>query len=124
RWDNTGNQVATKILGADLPNAQRPRALVQVTNGALRPGSASNFPNAPATAVSYDQQLGSLGRVLVAGQMGYDKGASGSFASVWLPSGEAGTGPETIFVWRQSKFGAEGMEFRAMRIDQTEQLTL
>src|ERR1700720_216744 len=76
QWDDTGNQVATKNLGADLPNAQRPRALVQVTNGALRPGSASSFPNAPATAVSYDQQLGSLGRVLVAGRMGYDKGAS------------------------------------------------
>jgi hypothetical protein len=124
QWDDTGNQVATKNLGADLPNAQRPRALVQVTNGALRPGSASSFPNAPATAVSYDQQLGNLGRVLVAGRMGYDKGASGSFASVWLPSGSAETGPETVFVWRQSKFGAEGMEFRGMRIDHTEQLTL
>jgi hypothetical protein len=124
QWDDSGNEMASNTLGADLPKAQRPRALIQVTNGALRPGSASNFPNAPATAVSYDQQLGSLGRVLVAGQMGYDKGASGSFASVWLPSGDAGTGPETVFVWHQSKFGAEGMEFSAMRIDQTEQLTL
>jgi hypothetical protein len=124
QWDDTGNQIASNTLGADLPTAQRPRALVRVTNGALRPGSASSFPNAPATAVSYDQQLGSLGRMLVAGQMGYDKGASGSFASVWLPSGSAETGPETVFVWRQSKFGAEGMEFRGMRIDHTEQLTL
>jgi hypothetical protein len=124
QWDDTGNGIVSKTLGADLPNPQRPRALVQVTNGALRPGSASNFPNAPVTAVSYDQQLGSLGRVLVAGQMGYDRGASTSFASVWLPSGIAGTGPETVFIWRQSKFGAEGMEFRGMRIDHTEQLTL
>jgi hypothetical protein len=124
QWDDTGNQVASKTLGADLPNAQRPRALVQVSNGALRPGSASTFPNAPATAVSYDQPLGSMGRVLVAGRMGYDKGASGSFASVWLPSGSAETGPETVFVWRQSKFGAEGMEFRGMRVDHTEQITL
>jgi hypothetical protein len=124
QWDDTGNGIVSKTLGADLPNPQRPRALVQVPNGALRPGSASNFPNAPVTAVSYDQQLGSLGRVLVAGQMGYDRGASTSFASVWLPSGIAGTGPETVFIWRQSKFGAEGMEFRGMRIDHTEQLTL
>ena len=58
QWDETGNQIASKTLGADLPSAQRPRALIQVSNGALRPGSASNFPNAPATAVSYDQQIG------------------------------------------------------------------
>jgi len=124
QWDDTGSQIASNTLGADLPNAQRPRALVQVTNGSLRPGSASNLPNAPATAVSYDQQLGSLGHMLVAGQMSYDRGASGSFASVWLPSGVAGNGPETIFVWRQSKFGAEGMAFQAMRIDHTEQIAL
>jgi hypothetical protein len=124
QWDDTGNQSASNSTGADHPNGQRPRAMVQVTNGALRPGSASNIPNAPATAVSYDQRLGSLGRLLVAGQMSYDRGPSGSFASVWLPSGVGGNGPETIFVWRQSKFGAEGMEFRGMRIDQTQQLTL
>jgi hypothetical protein len=124
QWDETGSQVASNTLGADLPIAKRPRALVEVTNGALRPGSASNLPNAPATAVSYDQQLGSLGRLLVAGQMSYDKGASGTFAGVWLPSGNAGNGPETIFIWRQSKIGAEGMEFQGMRIDHTEQLAL
>ena len=124
QWDDSGRQIASSTLGADLPNAKRPRALVQVTNGALRPGSASNLPNAPATAVSYDQQLGSLGRLLVAGQMSYDRGTSGSFAGVWFPSGNAGNGPETIFVWRQSKFGAEGMEFQGMRFDHTEQLAL
>jgi hypothetical protein len=124
QWDDSGNTITSSGLGADLPAAQSPRALVQVTNGALRPGSASNLPNSPATAVSYDQELGNLGRMLVAGQMNYDKGASGSFAGVWLPSGAAGTGPETVFVFRQSKFGAEGMEFRGMRIDQTEQLDL
>jgi hypothetical protein len=124
QWDDSGNEIASNTLGADLPNAQRPRALVQVTNGALRPGSASNLPNAPATAVSYDQQLGNLGRLLVAGQMSVDRGATGSFASVWLPSGVAGNGPETIFIWRQSRFGAEGMEFQGMRIDHTEQIAL
>ncbi len=124
QWDDTGNEIASNTLGADLPNAQRPRALVQVTNGALRPGSASNFPNTPSTAVSYDQQLGDLGHMLVAGQMGYDRGATGSIASVWLPSGTAENGPETVFVLRQTKFGAEGMEFRGMRIDHTEQFAL
>jgi hypothetical protein len=124
QWDDSGNEVASNTLGAELPSAQHPRALVQVTSGAVRPGSASNLPSAPATAVSYDQQIGRLGRVLVAGQMSYDRGASGSIAGVWLPSGDARTGPETIFIWRQSKFGAEGMEFEALRIDHTEQIPL
>src|SRR5579863_10302682 len=124
QWNDTGDEIASNPLGTDLPSAQRPRAMVQVTNGALRPGSASNLPNAPATAVSYDQQLGRLGRVLLAGQMSYDRGPSGSFAGVWLPSGIAGDGPETVFIWRQSKFGAEGMEFQGMRIDHTEQIDL
>ena len=123
QWSDTGNQGVSNSLGSDLPSAHHPRGLVQVTNGALRPGSASNLPSAPATAVSYDQPLGNFGRMLVAGQMSYERGASGSFAGVWLPSGSAEGGPETIFVWRQSRFGAEGMEFRGMRLDHTEQIT-
>lgn len=126
QWGDTGVELASNAntLGTDSPNARRPRALVQVTNGALRPGSISNLPNAPATAVSYDQQLGNLGRLLLAGQMSYDRGTSSSFAGVWLPSGIGGDGPETIFIWRRSKFGAEGMDFQGMRIDHTEQLSL
>ena len=124
QWDDTSSQITANTSGADLPEARRPRALVQVTNGALRPGSASNLPSAPATAVSYDQQLGNLGRMLLAGQMSYERGTSGAFAGVWLPSGAAGDGPETVFVWHQSKFGAEGMAFQGMRIDHTERLAL
>jgi len=124
QWDDSGSPLPASLQGEELPDSRRPRGLVQVTNGALRPGSASNLPNAPATAVSYDQELGSLGRVLLAGQMSYEKAPTGSFASVWLPSGIAENGPETIFVWRQSKFGAEGMEFQGLRIDHTDQIAL
>jgi hypothetical protein len=124
QWDDSNSTVASSGLGGDTPGAQSPRAMLQVTNGALRSGSSTNLSNSPGTAVSYDQQLGNLGHMLVAGQMNYDKGAAGSFASVWLPSGDAGNGPETVFVFRQSKFGAEGMEFRGLRIDQTEQFDL
>lgn len=124
QWQDTGTQSASNGLGEELPDEDRPRALLQLTNGALRPGSASNLPNAPATAVSYDQELGKMGHALVAGQMSYDRGASGSFAGVWLPSGNAENGPETIFVWRQSKFGAEGMAFQGIRLDQTQQIEL
>jgi Carboxypeptidase regulatory-like domain len=124
QWSDSGS-FPTSLPTEELPqSSHRPRARVEVTNGALRPGSASNLPSAPATAVSYDQQLGAMGRMLVAGQMSYDKAVSHSFASVWLPSGVAENGPETIFVWRQSKFGAEGMQFQGMRIDHTERMEL
>lgn len=124
QWDDASStQTASGAADGDLSSPQRPRALLQVGNGAMRSGSASNFPNAPATAVSYDQKIGKLGRMLVAGQMSYDKGAASSFAGVWLPSG-AGNGPETIFIWRQSKIGAEDTEFQGMRVDHTEQIEL
>lgn len=124
QWVDAGStQTAANTTWGDLPSVPHPRAMVQFGNGDMRPGSASNFPNGPATAISYDQQIGKFGRMLLAGQMGYDMGASGSFAGIWLPSGAA-NGPETIFLWRQSKIGAEGMEFQGMRIDHTEQLEL
>ena len=126
QWQDTGTGIAsTGSLGDDLPPApSQPRARVEVTNGTLRPGTYSDPLNSPATSVSYDQQLGHLGRMLVAGQMSFDKGALGSFASVWLPTGSEANGPETIFVWRQAKFGAEGMEFQGMRFDHTDQFAL
>lgn len=123
QWDDSGDPASASLQGHELPDSRRPRALVEVTNGALRPGSASNLPNAPATAVSYDQKLGAFGHVLVAGQMSYEKLApSGTFASVLLPSSAGDNGPETIFVWRQSRFGAEGMQFQGMRLDHTQQI--
>jgi hypothetical protein len=123
-WVDMDASSAANGLSEEIPAAQRPRGLLQVTNGALRPGSAANLPGAPATAVSYDQRLGALGRVLLAGQMSYDRGASGTFASVWLPSGNSETGPQTTFVWRQSRLGSDGIEFQGLRLDHSERLSL
>jgi hypothetical protein len=65
-----------------------------------------------------------MGRMLLSGQMSYDRGASGAFAGVWLPSGSAAEGPETIFVMHQSKFGADALTFQEMRFDHTERIAL
>jgi hypothetical protein len=89
----------------------------------LRSWSPSNLPDAPATTVSYDQQLGGMGRVLLAGQMSYQQGASGAFASVWMPSGTLENGPETVFVMHQTKIDPEGLTFQGLRIDHTERFT-
>jgi hypothetical protein len=97
---------------------RRPKARLDFTDGARRPGSASNVPSAPATAFAYDQKLGS-GRLLLAGQMNYlDSAPGGGFATVWLPSGSLAAGPHTALVLREAKLGPNGQTFRGLRMEQ------
>jgi Carboxypeptidase regulatory-like domain len=124
QWREGDIEAANTIPVADFPRAQRARGLVQVTNGALQQGSSSNLSDSPATAVSYDQGLGAIGRLLLAGQMSYERGASGAFATVWLPSGILGQGPETTFVMRQSTVGIRDLAFQEMRFDHSERISL
>jgi hypothetical protein len=124
QWRDPDPDFSASAQRQEIPGAQHQHGMIQLTNGATRPGSPSSLPDAPATAVSYDQPLGNLGRILIAGQMSYERGASGSFASVWLPSGVAGRGPETVFVLHQSKFGVAGLAFQEMRLDQSQQFAL
>jgi hypothetical protein len=124
QWRDSVSDFDAAAISPELPGARRAHGLVQLTNGTLRPGSPSSLPNAPATSVSYDQQLGNMGRLMLAGQMSYLRGASGAFASVWTPSGASGHGPETVFVLHQSKFGESGLAFQEMRFDQTQQFEL
>jgi hypothetical protein len=124
QWREADPHVADSALSSDSPRTQRARGLVQLTSGALRPGSPSNLSKSPATAISYDQRLGAVGRLLLAGQVSYEHGTSGAFASVWLPSGSLDRGPETTFVMRQAKVGLNDLAFREMRIDHSEQLAL
>ena len=95
------------------------RGRLELTDGARRPGSVSNLPASPTTAFAYDQQLGSLSRLLLAGLMSYDGDSpAGGIATVWLPSGSLGAGPHTALVLRESKLGDVGPTFRGVRIDQ------
>jgi hypothetical protein len=124
QWRDVDVDVTNNVHAADSPRTQRARGLVQLTSGALQPGSPSNLSSSPATAVSYDQGLGAIGRLLLAGQMSYQRGASGAFATVWLPSGALGHGPETTFVMRQAKVGLNDLAFQEMRFDHSEQFAL
>lgn len=97
----------------------RPRARVEFTDGARRPGSASGVPSAPATAFAYDQKLGRTARLLIAGQMNYmDDSPGGGIATVWLPTGSLATGPHSTLVLRESKLGPDGQTFRGVRMEQ------
>lgn len=103
---------------------QKPHGRVELTSGARRPGSISNLPDAPSTAFAYDQRVGPRGRLLLAGQVSYERSASAGFATQWIPSGEPGRGPETTLVLRQSKLGPSGPTFRGVRIEHHDELSL
>ncbi len=47
QWRDTDPDFAASAAGPELPGSQRAHGLVQLTNGAMRPGSPSSLPDAP-----------------------------------------------------------------------------
>jgi hypothetical protein len=119
QWDENAALTASGDIAA-----RAPRVLLEFTDGARRPGSVSNVAAAPGTAFAYDQKLGGVGSLLVAGQMSYEDSPAGGVATVWLPTGKIGSGPHTAVVLREAKLGNTGITFRGMRIDQGGAVTL
>jgi hypothetical protein len=115
--DSDGSEVASS---SNLDKqVLRPRARLEFTDGARRPGSASGVPSAPATAFAYDQKLGRTARLLMAGEMNYmDSAPGGGIATVWLPTGSLGSGPHSTLVLRDAKLGPDGQNFRGVRMEQ------
>jgi Carboxypeptidase regulatory-like domain len=113
---------------SDVPSDDEPRVSVQLNNGSVRPGAVSGSPGFMGTAVSYDQGLGSAGKLLMAGEVDYDQDVPGVFggsvASIWLPSGQFGEGPETTLTVRQIRLGDTGRSIRAMRFEHSGQMAL
>lgn len=107
-------------------NDDQPRISVELNNGSVRLGSPSALPGYMGSAVSYDQRLGSAGRLLMAGEVDYNEAVPGVFggsvASLWLPSGKFGEGPETTLTMRQIRLGDSGRSIRAMRFEHSEQI--
>jgi hypothetical protein len=117
QWADDGSSIATNA-SYDAKTV-RPRARLDFTDGARRPGSASNLPSAPTTAFAYDQNLGGMSRLLLAGQVNYETEiAGGGIATVWLPTGSLGAGPHSALVLRESKLGPGGPTFRGVRLEQ------
>jgi hypothetical protein len=115
--DSDGSEVASN---SNLDKqVLRPRARLEFTDGARRPGSASGVPSAPATAFAYDQKLGRTARLLMAGEMNYmDSAPGGGIATVWLPTGSLDSGPHSTLVLRDAKLGPDGQNFRGVRMEQ------
>jgi len=113
------DDVTASSLSLDNGKPRPPRARIEFTDGARRPGSVSNVAAAPATAFAYDQKLGGTSRLIIAGQVSYEGDApAGGIATVWLPTGSLGAGPHTALVIREAKLGPDGPTFRGVRIDQ------
>ncbi|HEY6442087.1 MAG TPA: carboxypeptidase-like regulatory domain-containing protein [Candidatus Acidoferrales bacterium] len=128
RWqDDDTTMVAAASAGAgdDAPSDEPLRGRVELTSGADRAGSVASLANAPATAIVYDLGVGEQGHLVVAGQFSYDGvDNSSGFAGEWLPDGQAGAGPVTTFLVRESRIGPNGSVFRGMRLTEDDQLAL
>jgi len=115
--DEANADVASNTHVIDTRMAH-PKARLDFTDGARRPGSPSAVPSAPATAFAYDQRLGNSARLLMAGQMNYmDDAPGGGIATIWLPTGSL-SGPQSTMVLREAKLGPDGQTFRGVRLQQ------
>jgi hypothetical protein len=113
---------------SDLPEesaARHAHCDLELTGGSTQPGSISNLPEAPATAVSYDQPIGQEGRLLFAGQVSYGHELpAGGFAAAWMPQGDAPGGSVTEVMLRQVWLGPDGLMFRGEKLSQRNTLTI
>ena len=116
QWTGDDSQTSSYLVAdTGLP---RPRARLELTSGARRPGSVSNLADSAGTAFAYDQKLDGMHRLLLAGQMSYERAPAGGIATVWLPTGSLDAGPRTALVLREAKLGPDGPTFRGVRLSQ------
>ena len=122
QWTSDDEGLSSYEIAADT--SSRPHARLELTTGARRPGSVSNLADAAGTAFAYDQKLGGMNRLLLAGQMSYERAPAGGIATVWLPAGSLDEGPRTALVLREAKLGPAGPTFRGVRIAQSGSVAL
>jgi len=114
------------VASTNLDNqVLRPRARLEFTDGARRPGSASGVPSAPATAFAYDQRLGRSGRLIMAGQINYlDSSPGGGVATIWLPTVRLDPGPIPPSSFAMQNSARTEQIFRGVRMEQGGTLSL
>jgi Carboxypeptidase regulatory-like domain len=123
RWQDDP-QISASSAG-DTDQASSPRTRVEVSSGADHPGSISNPASAPGTSVAYNLDLGSSGRLLMAGQIsGQDGSGSEGLAGEWLSTSPTGASPVTTFLVREAQLGPGGPSFRGLRMSHDSGLVL
>src|SRR5258708_31474087 len=94
-WVDSGTLSASAISG-EYERPRVPRMRMEFTDGARRPTSASSIASSPATTVAYEQKLGGVSKMILAGQMSYDSDAPASrITTVLSPTGTLGARPPT-----------------------------
>ena len=124
RWADGEIVIDAQMGAAENGRRRKGGGRLELTSGARRPGSVANLADAAASAFAYEQGIGRRSKLVFAGQVSYERAAAGSFATVWLPSGEGGKGPETTLVLRQSNLGPSGPAFRGVRLEHSDELSL
>ena len=123
-WMEDDDTITASTVSTDAGRPRSPRALLDFTDGGRHLASPSNEATAPATAFAYEQKLGGVSRLLLAGQVSYDEDTpAGGIAAIWLPTGTLGAGPHTALVLREAKLSPVGPGFSGVRIDQGGTLT-
>jgi hypothetical protein len=125
RWQDGSVVLDDQLAPPETSQKQATHGRLELTSGADHPGSIANLADSPATSFAYDMGVGAKGRLLVAGQFSYDDAASAAgIATEWIPSGEAGVGPQMTFVVRESRLGPDGLTFRGLRVSRDDQFAL
>ena len=124
RWMDGEVLVGEERSAAETSAKNHPRARVELTAGSYRPGSVSNSVDAPSSAFAYEQPLGRTNRLILAGQVHYERSGAAGFAATWLPSGDVVSGPRTTLVLRQSNLRDAAANFRGVRLDHENQVAL
>jgi hypothetical protein len=122
RWQDDGSALPEPPVQEGITEAalreNKSHSEIDLSSGP-RPGSATSFSDSPATAIAYEERMGTTGQLLLAGQLSYESDTpNGGFAAIWLPTGDSKTGPVMSAVIRQSRLGFDGPLFRGMRLDQ------
>lgn len=120
RWQDVPD-----IAQSASDDPQAVHARLEMTSGADHPGSVSDVADSPGTAFAYGVGVGAKGQMLMAGQFSYnDASSSAGLAGEWLPSGEAGVGPVTTILVRESRLTPGGPSFRGLRMSHDDELSL
>lgn len=122
RWRGDSANLSAKA--GESSTRQRPRARVELTSGSLQSGMFPDTPFGPASAFAYDQSIGGVGRLILAGQYRYEGSSSAGLATTWLPLGDIPGGPRTTVVLQQFRLGPSGPTFRGLRTEQSGEMAL
>jgi hypothetical protein len=124
RWVDGEALVGDERASSELAANTRPHGRIELTSGSYRPGSVSNSVDAPSSSFAYEQPLGRVNRLILAGQVHYERSGAAGFAATWLPTGDIVTGPKTTLVLRQSNLRNGTANFRGVRLDHENQVAL